>query len=531
MFDTRDVLRGVCEAIPPGARVDLPALLELARGVVRRDEAVPVLAPEGQRTWSTQELLSTEQAALDLVAARRAEGVGVVSDEVVTATLTAYELAPEQVALVQALTTSGAGVDIVVGPAGAGKTHALRAAREAWERAGHPVLGTALAAIAARELERGAGIRATSLARLLGEVDRSGLPPGAILVVDEASMVGTRQLARLLGAAFAARAKVVLVGDPCQLPEIEAGGLFAALARTPAAITLTDNQRQAEPWERAALIQLRNGDVETALVSYAAQNRIHLAATVDELNKRIVADLLVARCASDGDDAVILTSRRVDATRLNVAVRDYLRAHGLLGESEIQVSEGERARAFSSGDEVVVTRNDYARGLLNGTRGVVTAVDSRGRWLQLTTRDGATVRVGAGWAAGRLDHAYAITCHRAQGMTIDTALLYGTAALCREAGYVAMSRGRRANHVYASADSHDAEHGCDIDAEVTMEPVDEARLVEQAASALTELLTKSRRQRLAHEHRPDRHLEEVRARGDEGPAQARSRLHALPRAM
>ena len=131
---------------------------------------------------------------------------------------------------------SGDGVEIVEGVAGAGKTFALAAAREAWDASGYRVIGCSLAARAARQLQDDAGIPAATIDRLLGDLDRGTARRSTrrtVLVVDEAAMVGTRKLARLLAHAEAARAKVVLVGDPCQLPEIDAGGAFRSLQAPP----------------------------------------------------------------------------------------------------------------------------------------------------------------------------------------------------------------------------------------------------------------------------------------------------------
>ena len=133
--------------------------------------------------------------------------------------------------MVRAICSSGDGVEIVEGVAGAGKTFALAAARQAWEASGHRVIGCSLAARAAKQLQDDAGIPASTIDRLLAGIDRhtTALDDTTVLVVDEAAMVGTRKLARLLAHAETAGTKVVLVGDPCQLPEIEAGGAFRGL--------------------------------------------------------------------------------------------------------------------------------------------------------------------------------------------------------------------------------------------------------------------------------------------------------------
>ena len=160
---------------------------------------------------------------------------------------------------------------------GPGKTFALAAAREAWEASGHVVVGAALARRAARELEDDAGIPSTSVAALLDEARRrpyTALPRRAVLVVDEAGMVSTRQLAELVDHAERRRAKLVLVGDHRQLAEIEAGGAFRALASRLPAIELTENRRQVDRWERDALELLRDGDPRVALQQYEEHGRV-----------------------------------------------------------------------------------------------------------------------------------------------------------------------------------------------------------------------------------------------------------------
>ncbi|MGH8987720.1 MAG: AAA family ATPase, partial [Acidimicrobiales bacterium] len=211
-------------------------------------------------------------------------------------------LSDDQRLMVERVTTSGSGVEVVVGKAGAGKTTALAAAREAFEAAGYKIAGTALSARAAAGLEEGAGIPSRTIARLLGgdrsrptETPTPAAAPLHVLVVDEAGMVGTRDLARLLDRARTSGTKVILVGDHRQLPEIAAGGAFAALAGRLGAATLDVNRRQAQAWERAALDELRHGEVSRALAAYERQGRVHASPTMDEARRRLVADWIEER--------------------------------------------------------------------------------------------------------------------------------------------------------------------------------------------------------------------------------------------
>jgi ATP-dependent exoDNAse (exonuclease V) alpha subunit len=263
-------------------------------------------------------------------------------------------------------------------------------------------------------------------------------------------MVDTRTLATLLAQTKAANATLVLIGDPAQLPEIGAGGLFAALARHEDTLVLTDNRRQTEDWERRALADLRTGDPEAALDAYARHGRVHIAPG-DRIVEQLVDDYLHHVDTATGDRAapaervVMLAVRRSDVADLNEAVRQRLIADGRLGEQAVVVERDDQAWEYRVRDRVLVGANHHRRGWLNGTRAEVTAVDPAHATLTLRAEDDREQTVPVGWAADHLDHGYAMTCHKAQGATVDVALVYG-GGLTREAGYVALSRGRTANH-------------------------------------------------------------------------------------
>ena len=495
-FDRRELLRAVCEAIPPGATVTVERLRELATTLVRDKRTVALLpgAPTSVRRYSTTELLATEQGAVWAAEARAGEGVGTVEPERTEVALSGTGLSAEQAAAVRRVTTSGAGVDVLVGPAGAGKTAALSAARTAWSDAGLAVRGVSLAALAARTLADGAGIPSTSITRLFNAIERDGLervlPAGGVLVVDEASMVSTRDLARLITLTTAASTKLVLVGDPAQLPEIEAGGLFAALARSLPSARLTGNVRQREGWERDALIDLREGDVLNAVDSYRDHGRVHVADTIVELRARIVETYLDAK--ADGGDALMLTSTRADARALNRLARRSLAERGELARDGMRVQVGRRSLEFCVGDAVVVTANDYQRGLYNGTRGVVTAADSDAVTLTDGLREVTLPREEI--VVGKLDHGYALTCHRAQGVTVDVGLLYASRSLSREAGYVGMSRGRLANELFATWEALVPEVDGDVDGPREAAPTGTERAEVTEAALVQRLETRTAQQ-------------------------------------
>lgn len=445
-FDRRDVIQALASVCPDGASA---GLLRAGADRVIGDPSVVALAredPAGPR-YTTADLLAVEsrlieraQNSLD-TSGRTASPAQL--DRVLADRPT---LSDEQRRMVTALTTSDAAVQVVIGRAGTGKTFALDAARAAWELAGRPVIGTALAARAAAELQAGAGIPSTTIDRLLADLERpgplSGLAPHTVVVVDEAGMVGTRKLDRLLDHTRRSRASVILVGDHRQLPEIEAGGILAGLTGRVPTVELTDNRRQQHAWERDALSELRAGSVLRAVEAYQRRRRVTLADTADAAREQMVADWWAAR--AQGQRVGMYALRRADVEDLNRRARQRLQSQGIVGPDELTVA----GRSFAPGDEVMCLRNDRRLGVRNGTVSTIDVIHGDDA--------GVTLADGTGLpheylAAGHLGHAYAATIHKSQGMTVDRALLLGSDALYREAGYVGLSRARERSDLYLVA--------------------------------------------------------------------------------
>jgi len=384
-------------------------------------------------------------------------------------------------------------VEVVVGKAGAGKTFALHAARDAWQASGVRVIGCALAARAAAELHAGAGIDSYTIDALLAALDRpgpaGGLAHSSVLVVDEAGMVGTRKLARLLDHTERGGAKLVLVGDHHQLPEIDVGGMFRGLVNRLPVVELTDNRRQRQAWERDALDELRGGDPAAAVAVYNGAGRVVVGDTAEAVREQLVSDWWTARTEHDGpgDRGVMIAARVNDVEDLNDRARVRLAAAGELTGPALPAAAG---REFQAGDRIVCLRNDRRLGVVNGTRARVTTADlAAGTLTARLERDGRTFVLPRGYLdAGHVAHGYAITGHKAQGLTTDRAWVLGSDAIYREWGYVAMSRGRDSNRLYivTGADSAEEElhgHGPQPAADATDE--------------LVQALRRSRRQHLA----------------------------------
>jgi len=440
-FDRRDVIQAWAQIHRDGLAVrDAEAFADellATSAVVRVDQAG---GPAGDPRYTTPELLAVEHELLATAAQGRGTGLGTADPADVDAVIEERPtLSGDQALLVRRLTSSGDGVEVVRAPAGTGKTFALEAARTVWEASGHRVFGCALSARAARELQDQAGIDATTITRLQGELDRGqSLQRGDVLIVDEAGMVGTRAIARLADHTAEMEAKLVLVGDDRQLPEIQAGGAFRSLADRLGASELREVRRQRHDWDRDALTALRDGDVERWAQAYREHGRIVARPTADGVRSQLVSDWW--RASRDpGCDAVMIAHRRDDVADLNQRARALMRATGQLGPDELETGD----RSFAVGDRVACERNDRRLGVVNGQRGEIAAIDRDRRTAQLRSVDGAIVELDAGYLeAGHLNHGYSLTAHKAQGATVDRAFVLGSDDLYREWGYTALSRHR-----------------------------------------------------------------------------------------
>ena len=461
-FHRRDVVRALCDRLPAGASA--ATIRQLTDQILHSADTVPLhqLAATGDISrfdercvFTTRELLGLEHRILTVAEDGRKIGRAQVPIPRLSQTIDSDAgLSLEQRRMVGRLCRSGNLLDVVTGVPGAGKTRGLAVAHAAWQTAGTPVLGCSIKATAAAELQTGAGIRSWTVARLLLDLDgatgtggSSRLPDGAVLVVDEAGMLGTRDLARLLAHVHAARGKLVLVGDPRQLPSIDAAGLFPLLADQLDAITLTSNRRQTDRADRDALTAYRNNDIDGALESYAARGRLHTAK--DTAGQR---NAMVTRWWNDqlhGIESVMLAYRRADIRQLNNLARSHMHASGQLTGPPLQVTDEELGdRTFQIGDQVLLRRNIHALGIRNGDTAIIAAIQPADGSVTVTLGRRGQVTLPHDYVAQHVAHGYAITIHASQGLTIPRTHILGNDALFFEAGLVALSRHKDTCHLY-----------------------------------------------------------------------------------
>jgi Ti-type conjugative transfer relaxase TraA len=398
----------------------------------------------GEDRFTTREMITAEQRlhrAAELMAERERHEVRGADREAALARAeqSGLVLSGEQ-ADALAHITDGRDLGIVVGYAGTGKSAMLGVAREAWEAAGYEVRGVALSGIAAENLESGSGIASRTIASMehgWGQ-GRDLLSARDVVVIDEAGMVGTRQLERVLSHATETGAKVVLVGDPQQLQAIEAGAAFRSIHERHGGAEIGEVRRQREDWQRDATRDLATGRTGESIRAYDAHGMVHEAATRDEARIDLIDRWDRDRQSAPERSRIILTHTNDEVRALNEVARERMRVAGELGdEVRLTVERGERS--FASGDRLMFLQNERGLGVKNGTLGTVAQVSMQSMTVQ--TDDGRSVRFDLK-DYNRIDHGYAATIHKAQGMTVEHTHVLATQGLDAHASYVALSRHR-----------------------------------------------------------------------------------------
>jgi Ti-type conjugative transfer relaxase TraA len=415
-----------------GAMRGAPDLVELGK-----DDA-------GQDRFTTRDMIETEQRlhrAAELMAERERHEVNDAGRRAALARAESRDLvlSGEQ-ADALAHVTDGRDLGIVVGYAGTGKSAMLGVAREAWEDAGYTVRGAALSGIAAENLEGGSGIASRTIASMEHgwSQGRDMLTSRDVLVIDEAGMVGTRQLERVLSHAADAGAKVVLVGDPQQLQSIEAGAAFRSIHDHHGGAEISEVRRQREDWQRDATRDLATGRTDNAIHVYEQHGMVHSAETRKQARSDLIDRWDRERQANPDASRIILTHTNAEVRELNEAARYRMREAGEL-DADVHVAAERGARTFAPGDRVMFLANERGLGVKNGTLGTIGQVSAQS--MSVRTDDGRDVAFDLK-DYNRIDHGYAATIHKAQGMTVDRTHVLATPGMDGHGSYVALSRHR-----------------------------------------------------------------------------------------
>jgi conjugative relaxase-like TrwC/TraI family protein len=459
--------------------------------LLRRADGTSRLRPKGFELYTTPELLEAECRLLD--AGRRLDGPGV--DRTTVAMVTSspmggqgLRLSIDQALAVENIACSGRCLDVLVGPAGTGKSTAMAGLRYAWEASHGPgsVIGLAPSAAAAEVLAGELGIDCENTAKWLTElrrlpervsklnelarraeaygnvpirlqrqltdirndIERWRIRPGQLVIVDEATLAGTFALDHLVSAARDGGAKILLTGDWAQLSGVEAGGAFSLLARDrgESLPELCDVRRFISDWERTASVQLRVG-TQAAIDAYQSHGRVHGGSREEMLD----AAFLAWKADVDaGRLSLMIAGDTATVTELNLRARADRVAAGIVVAFGLPVAGGQNAGV---GDLIVSRQNERrlaaaGRWVKNGNRWQVTATHNDGTMTVKHLGENEEITLPASYVTRHVELAYATTAHRAQGCNLDTAHTVVSPATTRQALYVAATRGRDANHLY-----------------------------------------------------------------------------------
>ncbi len=443
-FSEKTLLRFAAEEAV--GKLNIEAIREKVSNYLENEAISLGRKSDGTRYYTTPEIDALEKLMILQVEAAKTGwhgSPGVFRETVVSDTLNAEQ----KHALFSITGGNESSINVVSGMAGTGKTTLLRSAREVWEAAGYEVKGAALAAVAAQGLQEGAGIKSETLHSTLFGIEKGfiQLTGKTILVVDEAGMVGTRQMAELVEAVAKTRAQLVLVGDEKQLQPIEHGNPFKAIGEIVGRSELTDIRRQNDLWARDAVKDFAFGRAAEGLKAYAEKGLLLIRESRTDAIQKMIGDWTKER-TQNLKESLMLAGTKADVRKLNsLAQEERIKRQELKTTFSVSI---DKQKIFVN-DRVVFTKNKKTIGVRNGEFGTVKEIDVLLKTMKVTLDNGNRVKV---WLPSydSIQLGYAVTTHKAQGVTVDRSyILAGGSMQDRELSYVQMSRSRTQTKIYA----------------------------------------------------------------------------------
>lgn len=449
------VVRALAEYINDPLKLGLAADTAMQSGNLVEMEANPL------PTYSTREMLNTKDALskgiekLSLskghtVSARYINSAISNQNDALQSTI-GISLSDEQETAIRHCLNHQR-ISAVVGLAGAGKSTMLSAVHAAYQRQGMQVVGAALSGKAADGLESASGIKSRTLASLEQSWKKgfNQLTSSDVLVIDEAGMIGTRQLKRFIEQAEKTGAKVILVGDPEQLQPINAGTPFKVLVEQIGAVHLTEIHRQQKDWQKQASLDLAEGRVAQAIDTYELHGNVKQAKDNSGAILNLVENYMIDLSVNGEDKSrIALAYRRKDVFAINQMIRSARLSVGELPNQKLfQTKNGKRA--FAPSDRILLTENNHTLGIRNGMIGTVKSVREDALEILLDANDGQSKRkvVINPKLYNSFDHGYATTIHKSQGATVDRSYVLGSVLMDRHLTYVAMTRHKQDATLY-----------------------------------------------------------------------------------
>lgn len=489
-FGERDLICEIVERLQHHGFKGTELADRIREEIPNRTDLIPLQDRQGERRFATKQTMELEARFLKDVEKLRARKGALLTHQQTEAVIREHKgLSLEQKKAVRRLLSRKRAIRVLAGVAGAGKSTALAAVRQGFEKAGYRVIGGALAGTVATDLEAKTGIKSRTVASHLWRLDKPlgrklrdharhharmlirelrgrktwtldqpKLDSKTVLVIDEAGMLGTKQLAALTRLVRKAKATLILAGDDHQLPPIEAGAPFSHLLKTLPAAELKSNQRQQDPGDKHAVSRLREGKAAEALKSYADQGRLIIANDSADAVARLVAAWRDAGGLRNPKHHQIVVQTRRDAQLINRLCQQE-RLDALAGPPGHSVTvDGDR---FFRGDRVIFYEPVPSQGVRNGEFGIVVAVNAAQRMVairlehprtkeELARGYGNTVTISLPTRENEtLKLATACTTHKLQGATVDNAYLLLQGPLTsKEMAYVQATRARFSTQLF-----------------------------------------------------------------------------------
>lgn len=408
----------------------------------------------GLEKYTTKEMLTIEYGLSVMAKSQAREELHKVSESTISETLKGYSLTEEQKEAFNHVL--GGDLACIVGFAGTGKSYMLKAAREAWEKAGYTVQGMTLSGIAAENLEEVSEIKSHTIASRLYAWDSNNckLSSKDIVVIDEAGLVGSKDMFKIMDEVSDAKAKLVLVGDHEQLQPIQAGAAFRMIALQSGYAQLDDVKRQEVRWQREATFYLATGQTDKALEMYEKYNDVRSFETREKAMEAMVSGWKQDLLWNKEKSQIMMAYTRKDVEKLNMEARKVMQDMGFIKESaELQTERGKKM--FAENERVYFLRNDKSLGVKNGTLGTIEKIDNQS--LVIKTDKGLVSFSLEDY--NHLEYGYATTVYKAQGVTVDSAHVLASPNYNRHATYVAMSRHKEEVKLYWAKDDFSSLNG------------------------------------------------------------------------
>lgn len=444
-FSERELVRSIAEK-HQSIGADSADIFAKARLALR--SLVRLGAHNREEQFTTQEMLDLEQKILARTFLGRLSTHHTLDKKRVLRIASSQSLSEEQTTALLRASNRPGNTQIIQGFAGTGKSTLFKAARIAFEEAGFNIIGGALSGKAAEGLELCSGIRSYTVASLLQQWrnERSLIPrlnAKSILVLDEASMLGTRQLYELIEHVSEVGAKLILVGDKKQLPAISAGAPFVSLSDRLGVATLTDIKRQVSEWGRNMVREFADGNVKAGVDALDEHGLVFVGKNREETTGRLLSDW---SREENLKDVLILAGTHEDVSWINQEAQEIRKAGNFLLGSPVRVGKQD----FFVGDRIIFRKNDRKIGVKNGTLGTIRAFKSGSFVVDLDSNEKC---VFVPQCYDSMSLGYAMTTHKAQGVTVNRSyVLFSDALQSRELTYVQVSRARETTRLFLSQD-------------------------------------------------------------------------------